>query len=272
VRAEGVGRPPEYSSQRVAQSADTALFFTDDDFVWVDPALETAPTLPATPRLRARARPRRQTRTLAGDLARLRAALAVQVEALPSRVRALLAAGVLAALVVLALVVTLRGGEPAPDAAPQQPASKPAGPPENAPPAIRILQNGDRAPAVADLQQALGALGLYSQPVDGVFGDSTGAAVLAFQRDHGLVVDGIVGPTTVQALVETLSEGARSDATVVEDGLTVAAADGRLSRVAADRYREIVADSLARLEASSTTWRRLLPTTTSGEPSRSSRC
>lgn len=33
-------------------------------------------------------------------------------------------------------------------------------------------------------------------PVDGIFGAKTEAAVKAFQRDHGLTIDGIVGPKT----------------------------------------------------------------------------
>lgn len=230
----------------MAQSGDAALFFTDDDFVWVDPVLETAPTVPAV--LPPRARPRRQARTFAGDLARLRSALAREAAALPPRARTLLAGGILAALLVLALLVTFRGGQPAAPGPAGPSASKPSAPPENAPPAVRILRAGDHAPAVADLQQALGALGLYSQPIDGAFGDSTGAAVLAFQRDHGLVADGIVGPTTVQALVGALSEGAKSDAAAAENALAAAAAAGRISHASADHYRSLVNAAVARLD------------------------
>jgi peptidase M23-like protein/putative peptidoglycan binding protein len=53
---------------------------------------------------------------------------------------------------------------------------------------------------VAALQAALHARGLYDANVDGLTGPATGAAVRAFQRRRGLVVDGIVGPRTRRAL------------------------------------------------------------------------
>jgi hypothetical protein len=238
----------------VPRSGDATLFFTDDDFIWVEPALETAPTvavaLPAPGRLRPARR--RQTRTLAGDLARLRAGVAAQTAALPPRARVVLAACLLAALCVLALVVISGSGDrssrqasPARSKEGQTPLK---GAPGDAPP-LRALKAGDEGPGVADLQRAFGALGLYSQAVDGVFGDSTGAAVLAFQSEHGLVPDGIAGPTTIQALVETLAEGAKNDAAVARDGLTSAVAAGRLSAASAKRYRSVVASSLEQLRA-----------------------
>jgi putative chitinase len=48
---------------------------------------------------------------------------------------------------------------------------------------------------VADLQRRLGV-----EPVDGIFGDDTEAAIRAFQQRRGLVEDGKVGPTTWAAL------------------------------------------------------------------------
>jgi hypothetical protein len=44
-------------------------------------------------------------------------------------------------------------------------------------------------------------LGISGRKVDGVFGPMTEAAVRRFQREHGLVPDGIVGPKTWQKLV-----------------------------------------------------------------------
>ncbi|NJL45959.1 MAG: peptidoglycan-binding protein [Leptolyngbyaceae cyanobacterium SM2_3_12] len=50
--------------------------------------------------------------------------------------------------------------------------------------------------AVKQLQQRLQSLGLYSGPVDGLFGSQTEAAVRQVQRINNLTVDGIVGPAT----------------------------------------------------------------------------
>jgi peptidoglycan hydrolase-like protein with peptidoglycan-binding domain len=43
--------------------------------------------------------------------------------------------------------------------------------------------------------------------VDGVFGSRTDAAVRAFQRAHGLVVDGIVGQRTWSSVILTVQRG-----------------------------------------------------------------
>lgn len=209
------------------------------------------PTVLPAPRRRQR---RGQTRTFAGDLARLRAGVAARTESVPPRVRVLVAAGVLASLLVLALVATIRPSRHVEEAVPPRTLTKSGALPKDAAPenpalAIKTLRAGDRKSAVADLQQALGVLGLYSQPVDGVFGESTGAAVLAFQSAHGLVADGVAGPTTIQALVETLSTDAKSDAAVAQDGLSAAVDAGRLSPRSADRYRKLLNDSLTQLEA-----------------------
>lgn len=58
------------------------------------------------------------------------------------------------------------------------------------------VRRGDSGPAVWTLQNALNRLPAYSVIVDSVFGAQTDAAVRAFQRARGLVVDGIVGPKT----------------------------------------------------------------------------
>lgn len=57
-----------------------------------------------------------------------------------------------------------------------------------------------RGDDVADLQQALGALGFDAGRVDGIFGPHTAEALLRFQRNAGLTTDGICGPDTVDAL------------------------------------------------------------------------
>ncbi|MGZ4481048.1 MAG: C40 family peptidase [Gaiellales bacterium] len=58
----------------------------------------------------------------------------------------------------------------------------------------RILRLGMHGPDVARLQQALGV------PVDGIFARGTLRAVRAFQQEHGLLVDGQVGPHTRAAM------------------------------------------------------------------------
>ena len=82
------------------------------------------------------------------------------------------------------------------DGAPARPASPPS-----------LLAEGSAGEAVRDLQQKLSALG-YPLAVDGVFGRDTEAAVLAFQRDHGLGADGVVGPMTLAAIGKALPFGA----------------------------------------------------------------
>jgi lysozyme family protein len=53
--------------------------------------------------------------------------------------------------------------------------------------------------SVKAIQQALAAAGFDPGPVDGIRGPKTIAAIKAFQRAKGLVVDGIVGPETTAA-------------------------------------------------------------------------
>ncbi len=67
-----------------------------------------------------------------------------------------------------------------------------------------ILRRDSAGKAVRDLQQRLAAAGYV--PVDddaGTFGSATEAAVRAFQEARGIRVDGICGPETWAALVES---------------------------------------------------------------------
>lgn len=63
-------------------------------------------------------------------------------------------------------------------------------------PAVRAGPDG----GVREYQSLLRELGYYRGPVDGIAGPLTRAAVLRFQRDHGLAADGVVGPATLSAL------------------------------------------------------------------------
>jgi hypothetical protein len=64
------------------------------------------------------------------------------------------------------------------------------------------LRHGDRGAFVLDLQDQLERINFFLGKVDGIFGNLTREAVLAFQADHGLTVDGIVGQQTWAALAE----------------------------------------------------------------------
>jgi hypothetical protein len=73
-----------------------------------------------------------------------------------------------------------------------------------------MLEQGMRGDAVAALQRHLRTLGYDLGPagVDGVFGNHTAQAVRQFQQQHGLTVDGVVGPRTLAALAVALAQAA----------------------------------------------------------------
>jgi peptidoglycan hydrolase-like protein with peptidoglycan-binding domain len=64
------------------------------------------------------------------------------------------------------------------------------------PPLGRYLKKGSRGDDVAAVQARLIVLGYLNDDADGIFGKLTHAAVVAFQHDQGIKVDGIVGPVT----------------------------------------------------------------------------
>jgi peptidoglycan hydrolase-like protein with peptidoglycan-binding domain len=234
----------------VTQSRDP-LWLADDDFAWLEPALETAPTLPATiPRTVRRRRP---PRTLRSDLERLRSRLGRHAPVLPLGGRALVAIGFLAAVLILALVLVrplFDGSETGPR---QGNAKKDlaAVPAVETPAKVKTLAPGDQTAAVADLQTALGALGFYTGPIDGDYGEGTSAAVLAFQSEHGLTADGVAGESTMEGLAQAVSAGARADATTAQQGLETAAGAGRISDASLTRVKEMLDDSVSRLGAMS---------------------
>ena len=61
------------------------------------------------------------------------------------------------------------------------------------------------------IQQKLKDLGYYKGKIDGIIGKLSIAAIKAFQRDNGLVVDGIVGPKTAAKLKISLSSQSSGD-------------------------------------------------------------
>jgi peptidoglycan hydrolase-like protein with peptidoglycan-binding domain len=62
-----------------------------------------------------------------------------------------------------------------------------------------VLSYGDSGAGVSDLQRLLSNAG-YFVPQTGYFGSATENALIAFQRDYGLVADGLAGPATLDAL------------------------------------------------------------------------
>jgi peptidoglycan hydrolase-like protein with peptidoglycan-binding domain len=67
-------------------------------------------------------------------------------------------------------------------------------------PPVGPLLIGHKGRRVDALQLALVRRGYLSPPVDGDYGPATEAAVVRFQYDSGLVVDGVAGPATLAAL------------------------------------------------------------------------
>jgi peptidoglycan hydrolase-like protein with peptidoglycan-binding domain len=64
-----------------------------------------------------------------------------------------------------------------------------------------FLRQGDAGPRIGLIQFKLVALGYLPAGGDtAVFDGATNGAVLAFQGDYGLIVDGIIGPETERAI------------------------------------------------------------------------
>jgi uncharacterized protein (TIGR02594 family) len=84
----------------------------------------------------------------------------------------------------------------------------------------QMLQVGDQNDAVRVVQLALAQLG-YRLKGTGYFGGATDTAVTHFQATHGLEVDGIVGPKTLEAIDRELSARA-------PHGRSRAVADGQV--------------------------------------------
>lgn len=93
-----------------------------------------------------------------------------------------------------------------------------------------LLKKGSSGASVKKLQMKLAAAGYSPGKIDGIFGSRTEAAVLAFQKNRGLVQDGIVGSRTWAALgvscgkppenhCPTLAQGNTGSAVVKLQGL-----------------------------------------------------
>ena len=70
-----------------------------------------------------------------------------------------------------------------------------------------LSKYGSRGEEVRTIQTKLKRWGYYNGNVDGIFGSQTLAAVKYFQRKNGLVVDGIAGKRTLEAMGIFTSSG-----------------------------------------------------------------
>ena len=78
----------------------------------------------------------------------------------------------------------------------------------DAPASAQIIRRGDTGPAVQQWQSQLLESGSSVLDTDGIFGPITDTATTAFQRDHGLTVDGVVGRLTRAAMQRVLAAAA----------------------------------------------------------------
>lgn len=67
--------------------------------------------------------------------------------------------------------------------------------------ACTLLKKGMHGELVRRLQEVLKAYGFNCGDIDGIFGDKTYNAVVAFQKSRGLAIDGIVGYNTWKVLL-----------------------------------------------------------------------
>ena len=82
----------------------------------------------------------------------------------------------------------------------------------------RTLRKGYSGEDVRAVQQKLKELGYYSSSVDGVYGNGSIAAVLAFQKANGLYADGLAGARTFQVLFSGSAVAAGSSAPSIDSG------------------------------------------------------
>ena len=69
-----------------------------------------------------------------------------------------------------------------------------------APCTLALSLYGSRGEEVSAIQRKLSELGYYFAGIDGIYGKTTENAVLQFQKDNGLIIDGISGSETLNAL------------------------------------------------------------------------
>ena len=80
------------------------------------------------------------------------------------------------------------------------------------------LRKGATGSAVKDLQTKLKKLSFYNASIDGDYGDTTVAAVKAFQKKYNLTADGVAGSETLKKL-DTAYKNADSNTSTDDDSL-----------------------------------------------------
>ena len=105
-----------------------------------------------------------------------------------------------------------------------------------------------RGDDVADLQCRLSSFGFYAGAIDGIFGDRTASALREFQRNAGLPVDSVLGPSTLAELSRLRSRGGDLVSSVREE-LQRASLSLRGARVAVGEEGGFDAGSVALIRA-----------------------
>jgi len=95
------------------------------------------------------------------------------------------------------------------------------------------LSWGSRGDEVVQLQETLNTKGYWCGATDGIFGPNTYQGVISFQKGASLVVDGIVGPATRQALGLTMNTVSTS---TVSRGGSATTGIGKVLTVVATAY------------------------------------
>lgn len=98
-----------------------------------------------------------------------------------------------------------------------------------------VVRKGDKGEAVRYLQETLNKVGYDCGGVDGIFGNKTFAAVKAFQADHGLNPDGVVGVNT-WAVLDRMNDVETPSYTIKIPGLSKEQADELLAQYPAGMF------------------------------------
>ena len=122
-----------------------------------------------------------------------------------------------------------------------------------------FYKKGDQAKEITEIQKALNALKLFDEATTGYFGEVTEGAVKKFQKLHNLTPDGVVGPSTLKALLGKTSIAPTSRAVIerkkvnvqykIKDGDTVwdIAQDFNVTRDSILKYNKLTDNSVLKI-------------------------